>query len=261
MDLIKVGKLIAKLRKEKGMTQDELADKFEITGKSVSKWERGINAPDISILKSLSEELGISIEELLSGELNTGDNLNNGDIMIDSIKYYNNLIKHKNSIKVLFLIIILVFVFSLVFTINNYNKFSIYSIISDDSRMTLDGYIIFNQSEKIMVLNDIAFTSGTEGTQNDLKAKNVNLKLMSGNKVIFYIYSKNDFGFEYLSFILSTISANVTDKNDNNQSIISKKDLKNMYLVIEYDDIYEKTNDIKLKIKTNQEFSNNRLFY
>ena len=77
MDLVKVGKLIAKLRKEKHMTQEELAYKFDITGKSVSKWERGINAPDIAILEPLSKELGISINELLSGEIDVNKNSKN----------------------------------------------------------------------------------------------------------------------------------------------------------------------------------------
>ena len=89
MDLVKVGKLIAKLRKEKHMTQEELAYKFDITGKSVSKWERGINAPDIAILEPLSKELGISINELLSGEIDVNKNSKNDKAILDILNYYN----------------------------------------------------------------------------------------------------------------------------------------------------------------------------
>lgn len=61
-----VGQLISKLRKEKGMTQQELADKLQITDKAVSKWERGLSCPDISILPQVAEILGVNVDYLLS---------------------------------------------------------------------------------------------------------------------------------------------------------------------------------------------------
>ena len=61
-----VGTLIFKLRKEKGMTQQELADKLQLTDKAVSKWERGLACPDISILPQVAEILGVSVDDLLS---------------------------------------------------------------------------------------------------------------------------------------------------------------------------------------------------
>lgn len=69
MDLNKIGKFIMTLRKEKGLTQEQLGAKFGVSGKSVSKWERGVNAPDIAILEKLSNELNVSINELLKGEI------------------------------------------------------------------------------------------------------------------------------------------------------------------------------------------------
>ena len=70
MDQIKMGKFISELRKEKGLTQKDIGDKLNITDNSVSKWERGINAPDIYYLGPLSEILGVSVKELLNGEKN-----------------------------------------------------------------------------------------------------------------------------------------------------------------------------------------------
>lgn len=49
MDQVKIGQFIAKCRKEKGMTQKELAEKLNVSDKSISKWERGINLPDVSL--------------------------------------------------------------------------------------------------------------------------------------------------------------------------------------------------------------------
>lgn len=68
MDNVKTGNMIKELRKEKGMTQKDLADLLHITDRAVSKWERGLSAPDISLLEPLSEILGVSIMEIIAGE-------------------------------------------------------------------------------------------------------------------------------------------------------------------------------------------------
>ncbi len=68
MNQEKTGKFIAVLRKEHSMTQKELAQRLGVSDKTVSKWETGRGLPEISIMQSLCETLGISINELLSGE-------------------------------------------------------------------------------------------------------------------------------------------------------------------------------------------------
>lgn len=68
MDLVEIGKYIAGKRKALGMTQKQLAEKLNMSDKSVSKWERGICLPDVSVYMELCEILGISINEFLAGE-------------------------------------------------------------------------------------------------------------------------------------------------------------------------------------------------
>lgn len=68
MDNNKIGEFIASLRKEKGLTQQELGNKLFVTDKAVSKWERGLGFPDITILEKLADELDVEVSELLSGE-------------------------------------------------------------------------------------------------------------------------------------------------------------------------------------------------
>ena len=68
MDLVKIGKYIAEKRKELGLTQRQLADELGMSDKSVSKWERGICLPDVSVYSELCTILGISINEFLAGE-------------------------------------------------------------------------------------------------------------------------------------------------------------------------------------------------
>ena len=67
MDNVKTGGFIKELRKERDMTQKQLADLLHITDRAVSKWERGVCAPDISLLEPLAEILGVSIVELIQG--------------------------------------------------------------------------------------------------------------------------------------------------------------------------------------------------
>lgn len=80
MDCIKIGKLIYSLRKEKDMTQKQVADIMNISDKTISKWERGLGCPDISLLLELSEILNINVDDILAGEINlnepVGGNMN-----------------------------------------------------------------------------------------------------------------------------------------------------------------------------------------
>ena len=68
MDQEKIGKFILELRKDKKMTQQELADKIGVTDRAISKWENGRGMPDISLMKPLCEILDITLNELISGE-------------------------------------------------------------------------------------------------------------------------------------------------------------------------------------------------
>lgn len=68
MDQIRIGKFIAKIRKEKGMTQRELADILMISDKTVSKWECGKGLPEVSLMMPLCDVLDISVNDLLTGE-------------------------------------------------------------------------------------------------------------------------------------------------------------------------------------------------
>ena len=68
MDNIQFGAFVAQLRKERALTQKELADRLHVTDKAVSKWETGKGFPDLKLLEPLAEALGVSLVELLQGE-------------------------------------------------------------------------------------------------------------------------------------------------------------------------------------------------
>ena len=88
MDQLKIGKFISECRKTKDLTQMQLAEKLGITDKAISKWERGIAMPDSSIMLELCDILGISVNELLSGEKISMENNNqkNEQLLLDMAK-------------------------------------------------------------------------------------------------------------------------------------------------------------------------------
>ena len=73
MDQTKTGGLIRALRTQKGLTQKELAEAVGVGDKAVSKWERGLGCPDVSLLPELSRVLGVGLEALLSGQIDAND--------------------------------------------------------------------------------------------------------------------------------------------------------------------------------------------
>lgn len=122
MDQVKIGKLIAECRKDKKMTQAELADKLCVTDKSVSKWENGKCLPDVSLYKDLCDILGITLNEFFAGEKikdeefknKADDNLlnaleNSSFTLKEKIKYYNDKWEKEHFFELILVMIVIVF--------------------------------------------------------------------------------------------------------------------------------------------------------
>lgn len=118
MDKEKTGQLITELRKEKGLTQKQLAEALNVTDKAVSKWERGLSFPDISMLEPISELLGVSIMEILAGERQSGEETMSReeakDLINASVELSEEEIRHKKERSRLIIIILVVLAMLLV---------------------------------------------------------------------------------------------------------------------------------------------------
>lgn len=103
MDQIKIGKFIAKKRKEQGLTQMQLAEKLAVTDRAVSKWENGKAMPDSAIMLSLCEALIISVNDLLHGEVVLVDNYNKESekLLLEMIKQKEEADKKLLSLEIL----------------------------------------------------------------------------------------------------------------------------------------------------------------
>lgn len=112
MNQEKIGKFIAKCRKDKKMTQTELAEKLNVTDKSISNWENGRNMPDLSLFKPLCEELGITINDLISGEKISKNNYQEKfeENIVNTIDYSTKKINKYNHTISLILIIFGLFI-------------------------------------------------------------------------------------------------------------------------------------------------------
>ena len=111
MDLIKIGKFIAECRKNKKITQEELAEKLYITDRAVSKWERGLSLPDADKMIDLCNILGINVNELLNGEKIAMKDYNKKteELLVEMAKQEE--IKNKKIFASMYLTYIAVFVF------------------------------------------------------------------------------------------------------------------------------------------------------
>lgn len=265
MNLQKVGKFIAKMRKKVGLTQSDLGEALGVTGKAVSKWERGLNAPDITVLVELSKLLNVTPREILMGEeiennLSTEDD---NEITISSINTYNNYSKKKYMKIIIILVSIIVLIitaFSTTYFITNYNKCFVYKLSSADKNYYLEGLIASNQKESSIVISGLR--SSYDGKIISDKVNNYTIEL---NIDEFNIYRKNHLyssqnEINYSNFFSNT---NVMISQNHLKNANQKKGLEksSVYLIIIFYKDKDVLDKITIPVKIEKKFSNNKIFY
>lgn len=141
MDNNKFGNFIIQLRKEKGLTQQQLAEKLYITDKAVSKWERGLSFPDITLLKSLADVLEVNISELINCEKGNKEDIDIQKEIDQAVKNIEKIRKEKNKKRFLIIsisIILIVLIGYLGF--RTYNKFHPKIIVDGENNYTIGNY-------------------------------------------------------------------------------------------------------------------------
>ena len=133
MEQEKISKFIKKIRKNNNLTQKELADKYGVTYQAVSKWENGINMPDTLLLKQISKDFKVSLDDIFEGEYS----------------------KQKN--KKWIALIVLIFAVIFVFLIKDNSDFKFKTINSNCSEFTISGSISYNKSKSAIYINGIEY--------------------------------------------------------------------------------------------------------
>lgn len=179
--MLRIGEFIAKLRKGKGYTQKTLAEKLYVGEKTISKWERGIVAPDIDIIKKLAEVLDTSIEELINGEKKYDNKVESSTI--NAAKIYFNQAKYRTMKRFIVIIAIMFAIFIGILLINKYYRWNInkFNVPGD---FYISGYSFQNNNETKIAISKIIFDDKNAGTEDEIKTAKLNIALYSDDEVI-----------------------------------------------------------------------------
>lgn len=233
---------IYNIRKERDITQKELADLIGVSDRTISKWENGSTVPDLETIKKLCNELGISPDSIVKSEKNYKDRLQDFKRMVG--KFLNYILKN------IFLIgFIVVFILLLAYFINNYNTIRIYNLTYESKNITFkDGYFF-----KTKVLNII--------TINNINLEKINYEPTS-TKIELYTYLNGDKHVIYESDTLN----NIYIEESKSYSDLLTKDVienikNNLYIKIYTTDIDNNNYSYESKLILKQKLNNNKLCY
>lgn len=245
MDPEKIGKFICQLRKEKNLSQYQLADMIPISRQGVSKWERGVTTPDPQTLLQLSEMFDVSINELLKGErlqTNTIEDLEQTTLSIlDQSNKKTKMIKRITAISIIIITVLLLAFLSYYF-INSYNSTKVYTIYGEGQDFkTYDGLMIVTNEKMYIKLGRLTNNKNHEISSLKMYYKNNDRKkLMVQDEEIDNLVIRENIGY-----------------SEKLQEKYLKNYTKKLYLEITYDDNQKEV----IKLKFVKDFSNSKLFF
>lgn len=142
MEAEKIGLLIKELRKKSGLTQNEFANKYNVTYQAVSKWENGKSIPDVTLLKQICNDYNVSLDSIIGGEL-----INN---------------KNKKIYILLGIIALVAVILSLMFFKGDDIKFK--TITSNCDDFNIYGSLVYNKNDSHLHLSNVTYCGGDDLT-------------------------------------------------------------------------------------------------
>jgi len=248
MDFIKSGQFISELRKEKCMTQADLGTILGVTDKTVSKWERGVNIPDILMIKEIAKVFNVTADEILSAERDKTE-------VSTILKFYRNkkLRYALASICGVFIIFTLVL---LVYFTNNYDKSKVYKFKGIDDNYKITGYIYGIGNDVRVVIDDLEFNILEE--YKKLNVKRYGIKIYLNN--IFVSEHNVDFENEYyINF--SEMIKELQKFTLPIQNINFNLPITNGKLILEFIDENNNHDSFNFEVNCNIDLRNDRFFY
>lgn len=224
MDQEKIGNFIKELRKKSNLTQAEFANKYGVTYQAVSKWENGKNLPDMVLIKQMSKDFKIDIEDFLNGEVKEKKNL-------------------KNVIVVLAMIFVVVVISFLILTMSKNNNFEFKTISSDNEQFSISGSLTYNENKSAIYISNIKYLG--EEANAEYKSVECSLYENDGN-IDVKITSCNSLDQEVVR--LDEFLNDVTFSVDNYQKICKDYSKNSLYLQISAVDLEDKTISYKIPL-------------
>lgn len=149
MEQEKIAKLIKKIRKDYNLTQKELADKYNVTYQAVSKWENGLNLPDISLLKQMSKDFNISMDDIVEGNYKQKD---------------DDKRNKKNLGIVIIIVIVLIIIGAMIVINNNVDDFKFKTLTTTCDNFSISGSIAYNKNKSSIYITNIKYCGGDDNT-------------------------------------------------------------------------------------------------
>jgi len=244
----KLGTIISKLRKEKGITQKDLADILNISDKAISRWERGTSQPNLEMIFQISKYFNVSFNDLITARISSDDEDN--EIVENIVKEFSDIgKKHAKRIKFVLLfsvIIILILTIAIIFT-NTYNRFKVYKVDFENN----DFYQIKDVYNENNVKDNLYL--------GDIKIKNLTIKENDNVSVDIYILDGKE------EKILQNYSSTENIYLVDSQSYIEIDNLSqyfdNLYLRVSITDSKNKTKEYIAKLNFVLDFTNNKVIY
>jgi len=241
MDNKKIGEFILQLRKEKGVSQEEVANSIFITRQAISKWEQGKSIPDAEKLKLLSDYFNVTINEMLAGKHLKNEHVN--DIQLEMYKSKNKLKKKLNLSIIMILIIIIAFLGF--YFLTTYNSIKIYKVGSDSKNVFITNGLF------IITKNKIYFNLGTIHNKTDKKILDIELYYHDEyNDYEKIYYCRNCSDYEVVLYDFYGYDAYFDTKN-----LIKTIEKRKMYVDIILEDNSKET----LKLDITKDFANNSI--
>ena len=265
MNLNKIGNFIVYLRKEKKLTQFQLAEELGVSDKTVSKWERGICLPESTTVEKLIKFFDISLMEFYAGERNKRliDEIANETTKnaVELSKKNENKKSRKIIFSITFGFVIIVLIITSLFMYNTYNKYHVYNISSSNEEFIGSGNIILADEKSIITLMDISVLDNEISNEESYALE---YSLMLGEFLIYnsgdiYSFEKNNSSIkvnigEYVEDI--SIYLNYDLSNMTESDILEKK---NLLLKIKYINEELEVEEYVMKFDVSKSFSNNKI--
>lgn len=222
MNQEKIGKLIKDIRIKNNLTQKEFADKYGVTYQAVSKWENGKNIPDISLMKQISKDFNIDINDILDGEITNK--------------------KRKNYLLPIYIIIIILLITIIILVcLNNNSTFNFRTLKSDCGDFDISGSLAYNKNKSSIYISSVNYCGN-----KDEKYKKIECSLYenNGNTDIKIDECDSKSGNIGLKDFLKNISFNI----DNYISACKEYKKNSLYLEINATDFEDKTISYKIPL-------------
>ena len=222
------GMRLGRIRKENNYTQETIANKLNVTYQAVSKWENGLNMPDTALMKQISEDFGLSIDELLSGE------------------YKKTTQKKRNILVIVSIIFVIILITILIVIFKPFSKekdFQFKTLSTACQNFNITGTIAYNKNKSAIYITNIQYCGGNDTTEY----KSIECTLYEKNDNIEKQISSFKSNQEKIK--LEQFLQDVTLSIDNYTSTCKEYEHNKLYLTINATDYNTKTTIYKIPLK------------